>query len=354
MARFLDGLAQRHEDLARTILTRITAFGAKRLIVVLSPGHDWRSGGIMSIGKIYQASASLRHLHRARVAICNVPGEPRLFKYTWFENRNYMLDLESVLEACGRLDYLMLHIPEYAVNRVLDWLTSSFSSSLRGVQKIHLNVMLQNIDVSAGQDISGLTRFGRVTCTTAHEAYTNATVREALGVPLHRLGICTGPEDYSRSGYEHKEPILVVSHDEHPLKEQILRQIAQEVPELRIRVVKDLDYGDYKDLIRRAKWSITFGEGLDNYFIEPVLSGGVAFAVFNDRFFTPAFEELETVYATWNVLADRITTALRRLDEPVAYNRCWRQTYDLLRELYSTDRFRENLRKFYRGEYTFP
>jgi hypothetical protein len=45
---------------------------------------------------------------------------------------------------------------------------------------------------------------------------------------------------------------------------------------------------------------------------------------------------------------------LQRLDEPIAYDRCWRQAYDLLTSLYSTERFRENLRAFYRGEYTFP
>jgi hypothetical protein len=214
--------------------------------------------------------------------------------------------------------------------------------------------MVQKIDMAEGQNVSGLMRFGGVTCTTAHEAYTNSTIREAFGVPLHRLSVCNGPECYSRSGYEDKEPLLIVSHDEHPLKEQVLRQIAQVVPELRIQVIQDLHYDDYKKLIRRAKWSLTFGEGLDGYFVEPVFSGGVAFAVFNDRFFTPAFAELETVYPTWEVLMDRITTEFQCLDEPVAYDRCWRQTYDLLSDLYSTERFRENLRRFYRGEYTFP
>ena len=51
---------------------------------------------------------------------------------------------------------------------------------------------------------------------------------------------------------------------------------------------------------------------------------------------------------------DRITADIKRLDEPVAFTRCWQQTYDLLSQLYSTERFRENLRQFYRGEYTFP
>jgi hypothetical protein len=80
----------------------------------------------------------------------------------------------------------------------------------------------------------------------------------------------------------------------------------------------------------------------------------VAFAVFNDRFFTPAFAELETIYPSWAALMQRMPLDLQRLDEPVVYNRCWRQAYDLLSDLYSVDRFRQNLRMFYRGEYTFP
>jgi hypothetical protein len=138
------------------------------------------------------------------------------------------------------------------------------------------------------------------------------------------------------------------------LKEQVLRRIAQALPDLRIQVIQNLSYEDYKNLIRRAKWSLTFGEGLDSYFAEPVYSGAVSFAVFNERFFTPAFAELETVYASWEVLLDRMATDLQRLDEPLAYNRCWRQAYDLLSALSGVDRFRENLRMFYRGEYTFP
>ncbi|HVS80580.1 MAG TPA: hypothetical protein VHE60_02470 [Pyrinomonadaceae bacterium] len=347
-------VTQEHEDLTRTVLTRAIAFRTKRLIVFLTPGYEWRAGGVLSIAAIYQESAALRHLHRARVVLCTVPGDPLLLKYTWFENNNYMLDLESVLKRCRHLDYLLLHIPEYAVNQVTDWLTSASPTLVQNVRELHLNVMLQNIDLVQGQNVSGLMRFGRVTCTTAHEAYTNSATREALGVSVHRLSVCTGPECYSLSGYQEKEPLLVVSHDEHPLKEQVLLHIAQAFPDLRIQVVQNLHYEDYRKLIRRAKWSLTFGEGLDAYFVEQVWSGGVAFAVFNDRYFTPAFAELETVYPSWEVLMDMITTDIQRLDEPVAYTRCWRQAYDLARDLGSIDWFRENLRKFYRGEYTFP
>ena len=354
LRRTLNGLWKVKQRRKRAALTRAIPLETSRLIVFLTPGHDRRFGGILSIAALYRESLALRHLHRALVALCTVPGEPILLKYTWFENRNYILDLEALLKRCRPLDYLLVHIPEYAVNDVTEWLTSVSQTLMQSIAEVHLNVLLQNIDMIQGQNLTALMRFGRVTCTTAHEAYTNSATRERLGVSLHRLSVCVGPELYARSGYEEKEPLLIVSHDEHPIKQRVLSQIAQALPELRIQVIQDLAFEDYKKLIRRAKWSLTFGEGLDFYFIEPVFSGGVAFAVFNERFFTPAFAHLETVYPSWEILMERMVGDLQRLDEPVAYTRCWQAAYDLVSKLYNTEKFRENLRMFYRGEYTFP
>jgi SAM-dependent methyltransferase len=339
----------------RPALTREIARAARRLIIFFTPGFEHhRSGGMLSIASIYRETAALTGLHGAKVALCAVPGDDPLFlKYTWFENENYLLDLNALLRACTDLEHLQLHIPEYAINRVALWLDAVSSPLLRNIATIHLNVMLQNIDQIEGQDVEELKRFGTVTVTTGHDAYGTLATRQRLGIPLHRLSVCIGPELYRRTAYQAKEPILVVSHDEHPLKEQVLGQIARSLPQLQIRIVNNLSYEEYKALISRAKWSLTFGEGLDGYFAETVFSGGNSFAVHNDRFFTPAFAELETVYSSWEMLSERITVDLQRLDESTAYDRCWRQTYELLTKLYSTDRFRENLRAFYRGEYSF-
>ncbi len=339
----------------RALLTRVATFRTKRLIVFLTPGYEHRTGGVLSIAATYRESLALRHLHRAKVVMCGVPGDdPLFYKYTWFRNRNYLLDLNSVLKNCAHLDFLLLHIPEYAVNQVLEWLNSASATLLSNVKEVHLNILLQNLDCLQGQNVSDLKRFGKVTCTTAHDAYTNSATRDALGVSVHKLGVRTGPELFSRSTYWEKEPLLVVSNDPHPLRDEVLGRITERCPHLELRVIQNLSYEAYKKLIRHAKWSLTFGEGLDGYFAEEVWSGGVAFAVFNDRYFTPAFATLETVYPTWEVLLGRMPADLQRLDDPVAYNRCWREAYDLLNDLYSTDRFRENLRLFYRGEYTFP
>jgi hypothetical protein len=337
----------------RTAITQAVGFRTRRLIVFLTPGHDNPSGGVMSIAAIYRETQALQELHGSRVVMCTVPGEPPVLKYTWFKNDNYLLDFKALLNRCGHLDYLLVHIPEYAVKTVAAWL-DSHSSSLKNVTELHLNVLVQNIDLGQEQDLTILKPFGKVTCTTAHEAYSNGATREAFGVTLHRLSCCNGAELYRPLRYEDKKPLLMVSHDPHPLKEKVLHQIKQALPELTIQVIQNLKWEEYYEVARQAKWSLTFGEGLDGYFADLVFSGGVAFAVFNARYFTPAFAKLETVYPSWDVLIEKITTDLRRLDEPGAYKRCSRQAWELLNELYSTDRFRQNLRAFYRGEYTFP
>jgi hypothetical protein len=353
--RILEDLAGKiRRRLKRLAVTGAASVGTKRLIAVLTPGHELRAGGVISIANFYQESAALEHLHQAKVVLCTVPGDPFFLKYSWFENQNYILDLELLLKWCGQLDYLQLHIPEYTVNRLVDWLTRTAPRLNRKVRELHLNVMLQNIDLIDDQKITALKRFGRVTCTTGHEAYSNRETRDAIGVTLHRLSICSGPERYSVSEYKEKESLMIVSHDDHPLKEQVLQQIGLAFPELKIEVIKDMSYEHYLKLIQRAKWSLTFGEGLDSYFVEPVFNGAVPFAVFNERFFTPPFAKLETVYPSWEILAAGITTDMKRLDEPGAYRRCWFETFELLSDLYSPEQFRENLRMFYRGEYTFP
>lgn len=340
-------------QVTRSVITQAVGFGTKRLIIFLTPGHDGPSGGTLSIAWTYRESQALSDLHGARVAICTVPGEPPLLKYTWFKNSNYLLDLETLLNRCNELNYLLIHIPEYAVNQVANWL-DTYRGKLRNVKELHLNVLVQHIDITRGQDLRGLMRFGKVTCTTAHEAYSNAATRESLGVSLHRLSCCNGPERYTLSRYEDKQPLLMVGHDKHPLKDKVIAEISKALPSLKIQVIQNLTFEEYLDVAQHAKWSLTFGEGLDSYFSDPVFCGGVSFAVYNERFFTPEFAKLETVYPSWEALMDRITTDLQRLDEPLAYERCWRQAWDLLNDLYSVARFRENLRSFYRGEYTFP
>ena len=54
---------------------------------------------------------------------CILPGDPALFKYTWFENRDYLLDLDSVFKELRKPGLFVAHMLAYAVNQVLGLLT---------------------------------------------------------------------------------------------------------------------------------------------------------------------------------------------------------------------------------------
>ncbi len=337
---------------ARARITHTLPAASDRLIMFLSPGYNLKNGGVLSIASLYEESSKLSSIHHAAVVICTIPGDPPLLKYRWFPNNNYLLDPDAVIRRCSRLKFLMIHVPEFSVDRAADWLESKRGGRL--ADKLHINILLQNIDIIAGQNVDRLASFGTVTCSTAHEAYSTQQTRDRFSVPLHRMSVYVSPEQYRRTGYEAKENILVVSQDAHPLREEVLRRIRARHPQLRVQVVQDLTYTAYKRLISRAKWTLTFGEGLDGYFIEPVFSGGIAFTVFNERFFTSEFASVKVVYRSWEELMSSLPGDIDKLDNPIEYTTAWRQPYELLCQMYNSEIYRENLRRFYRGEYSYP
>jgi hypothetical protein len=326
----------------------------KRLVVFLTPGVDKQWGGILSIAAHYKETRRLSDIHGARVLLAILPGDPWLLKYTWFRNDNYMVPFQAVLRRFTNVDWLMVHVPEYAVNQVLTALTPEERVLLGRPKVVHFNVMIQNIDQIEGQHIQALQCLGKVTCTTGHEAYCSEAVRHNVGVPLHRLSVCVDLGQCFQTPYREKEELLLVSPDPHPSKEEVLAKIQKAYPDLRIQIIHSLSNEQYKQLISRAKWSLTFGEGLDGYFVEVILSGGVGFAVYNERFFTSEYSALESVYPSWDALAQRIVPDLARLDEPQAYERCWRQAFNLIATKYGIKMYRDNLSRFYLEDYTFP
>jgi hypothetical protein len=93
---------------------------------------------------------------------------------------------------------------------------------------------------------------------------------------------------------------------------------------------------------------------LDGYFAETAWTGGIPFAVYNDRFFMPQFRALPTVYDTWDELQTWIVGDILKLDRDELYHGAGEPIRQALNELYSCERYRENIRLFYNEEYNFP
>jgi hypothetical protein len=136
------------------------------------------------------------------------------------------------------------------------------------------------------------------------------------------------------------------------MKTTILEKL-DSIPGLTVRIIQNLTYSEYKTLISKAKWSLTFGEGLDGYLIEPVFSGAIGFAVYNQQFFTEDFSGLPSVYPDIETLSEKITNDISLLDHAEEFRSCQRQLFDICAFHYSAETYKKNIVSFYKGDFTY-
>jgi hypothetical protein len=310
----------------------------RRLIVFLTSGYDMITGGILSISSLYEETKKIEEIHGFQTILSTVPGEPLLLKYTKFENKNYIYNFSQILAYFKDLDSLLIHIPEYACIHFLNNISKEEYSILDNISDLQFNILIQNIDIAMENmdEIKRLNgRFRNVTGTIAHEKYSNLENRQKFGFPLHKFSTYVSPEQYEYKNYHEKKEVLIVSHDEHPMKSHVLNVLHKEFPQLEIRIIEGMTYEDFKKVISEAKWALTFGEGLDNYFIESIFSGGISFSVYNSKFFTEDFASLRTVYSDYDELIQKMSLDLRELNHESTYKNYQQKQYQLCSKYYN-------------------
>jgi glycosyltransferase involved in cell wall biosynthesis len=313
---------------------------ADSLIVLLTPGYDLVNGGILSINSLYVETCKM--IPTAQVLCCTVPEDPLLLGYTRFPNDTALYRFDQ-LRSFKRLSWTLIHVPEYCVTREkFTWHhLRHFDGSVR------VNILVQNIDFApSSEQVQELCRIPgvSVTCTTAHDQYLKA-VRDRYNVPTFPFSTYISPELYSPVSYKRKENLILVSPDEPPGKKEILEMLVSNGFEL--EVVEGLTYTKYKQLLLRAKWVLTFGEGLDAYFVEGIFSGAISFAIYNTRFFTQDFQPLRTVYPSYEDLRKRILEDLHSLDSEKSFIEYWREQFAICSANFNSVKYKKNLQQFY-------
>lgn len=334
---------------------------ARKLILFLVPGADRQtgtdkiSGGIISIVSLCEESRRLSELHGAQVVMCTLNNERLLFRHTQFINNTDVFRFSQVRNYFENAEEVLLHIPEFTCEYFLDYLRADDMKWLRELKKLHINILNQNIRLMPSVDTIERLKLltGKVTATTAHQQYCNRERRQQFGIPLHKFSVWISPEKYHFKKYSEKENLLIASPDQRPERQAVLEKLSA-LPGLKVQVIQNLTYEEYKAVISRAKWAITFGEGLDGYIIEPVFSGAIGFAVYNDEFFTSDFKSLSTIYDSYDTLLTKITDDLKALDDPASFENYQRKQFNLCAVHYSQDEYRKNIEAFYKGNYTLP
>ena len=329
----------------------------KKLVIFLIPGIQRVVGGMLQVFSLHRLSREFFKGTEVDSLICWLPGEGWAdHRYDGFNNDVTVFPLKMVLKLCAPKCELMIHLPEFAAERFCNSFGWDRLTSLRESNSLRINILQQNSDTMPSPSFIKqlLAIFSDLSSTVCNSAWVTVGERRRLGIPLHFLPTWYYPDDAPWQPYESKENLLIVSPDPNPNRDLIIGAIRNALPSLRIQVIWGLKYEQYLELERAAKWSITFGEGLDGYFYGPMLRGGVAFAVRNATFDLPGLEEKTTIYPSYEVMANRIVEDIKALDSKVVYEAYNKSVRGPLKNEFGRDRTTQALAAFYRGEWTLP
>jgi len=348
-------LAAQEKQLQNEALPTEYSQSTSQLIVYLVPLYTSVTGGILSIAQLAQDTIHLKECQDAAVMIATLPADESFFSYPTFDCPLHVFRFYQLADWFENLQSLVIHIPELYLEFFLQGLREQDLQWMQRISRLHFNILNQNIKLMPQPEVVRRLQMlgGKVTQTVAHAAYCNREMRDRYGVPLHRL-IAHKHSKYALRSYSEKEQLLAYSPDDNPYKQQVLQLLAKEFTKLKLREIRNLKYEEYLELISRAKWVITFGEGRDAYFVQPFLSGGISFAVYNEDFFLPEQKSWPTVFESYEAMLVALPQRMRELDEKAAYMRVNAQ----MAKIFSTDRLAEqhiqDLAAFYQGDYTYP
>lgn len=272
------------------------------------------SGGMLSINRFVENSKKIANEKGFDLVLSNIPLNNACITNPYYEHSIEPIDFKYIAKYC-KPEKLLLNIPEAYVPHFILEITKEEYLWLWSIKELHINILNQNIDYMPPQYFIEELRTicnNNLTITAAHEKYATKTNEYLYKCPVYLLTPFL-PEFYYKD-ISMKKKQIVLSPDIIEERSNIIKLLQKYLPEYKLITVKKMKLEDYKDLISSSKYAITFGEGYDGYFIEPYLSGSVAFSVLNTRFFPKNFKEMPTIYSSWNEMEEKLIKDIKNLD----------------------------------------
>ena len=327
--------------------------GAEELIVFFIPNIKMITGGIQSIYSICKYSREI-----CPQAVCVISTHPGKYTYSHnnlFRNDEKIYRWEQIAGNMQNAKKVILHIPEYCADKFYSSLKSGEIKMLKEIEDLQINILNQNIELMPEpeklKELYNLT--DNISQTIGHHRYATQEVCDKWQIPTHFLSVHIDLSGYKSYPFEEKEKIIVLSPDEAPYKQAVVEKLKKELPDFKLVTVENMSFDEYMDLIARAYFAITFGEGFDGYFIQPSFVGSIGFAVYNEKFFPDdSWKELKNVFAKNDDLIENVTKLFKQLcDDSTTYLSLIERNLEKAIILNKSINFRKNLEHFYRREY---
>ena len=321
-------------------------FSSKDKIVIFAiPFGDMVNGGAMSIDSIYNQSKTIldkTHL----VLMSTLTGTGNFLKFTNFKSNSFIFNFKLIkkLIQIRELKKIIIHIPEYYFEQFME-------KDFFEVKNITINILNQKNDEMPTPEVlhKYLDKYGDVfTMTTAHKRYSTSDFQEIYKIPYFHLSVDLNHKNYVKIGYDNKKNQILFSPDFHPLKNVVINNLKKKLPHFKFITINKLTFEEYKQLIAESKFQITFGEGLDGYFIEPYFSKSIGFSVYNDLFFTDNYKKLSTVYSSYEELNTKIVAYILKLSvSKINYEEVSKQGFEVCYDDYNEKKFIDKLLNYY-------
>lgn len=332
----------------------------KNLIVFIIPPKEVMSGGIMSIFNIAFYSRQLYQIHQSEVilaTIINIENETH-YKQNYFENDEKIFRFEQILEF-KNLEKLIIHIPEFLVKNFYRCLPSSIVHHLLKIKTFKINILNQNINLMPKKKIvKKLARLSmNITQTCAHLRYAKQSFSDLYEIPV--LLLLPYFKDFfkyvKKRSFSEKEDIIVYSPDQCRFKNNVLAILKKRLKHYKFIEINNITFKDYMDIISRAKYTITFGEGMDGYLFQPFFQGSIAFAVYNEDFFPSGdYLELMNIFENYEEMSEKLLGLILSFDKnPMIYERLNITFLNRIRPFIGFDKFMASLKKFYLNQFDF-
>lgn len=323
------------------------------LVVFFLPQEITVNGGVISIFSLCKETRILLG-KQTKTVLCLLPGGESFHKNDLFDNDEYILDIQELATATKSHKRALFHVPEFKAAQ-FHHLMKPHIDDFKHLD-ISINILNQNIEYmpTVGELSNLFLLSSSITQTTAHIKYCSQDTSNRYGLPVHLFSVHIDPSNYRFVPYKKKENLILYSLDKNPLKKKIITELKNNLENYRLQEIKGLRFEDYKDLISRSKFVITFGEGFDGYLIEPTFAGGISFAVYNDKFFPDAsYKSLPNIFSSYEDMRTGIVEIIRKIDSEKQFTETNKKLFDKLAKIYSKAAYQKNIAEFYTGKLDF-
>jgi hypothetical protein len=330
----------------QTVLFLPYFFSSKdKIVLFVIPFGDKVNGGIMSIDNIYNHSKNILEKSHL-VLMTTLVNTNNFLKFTKFKSTSFIFYF-SIIKTYIKFkkpSKVIIHVPEYYFEQFME-------NVFFEIKNITVNILNQKHDEMPKPEIlhKYVSKYGGIfTMTTAHRSYSTDEFLKVYNIPYFHLSVDLSRKNYVKIDFENKKDQILFSPDYHPLKNVIINNLMEKLPQFKFITINKLTFEEYKQLIAESKFQITFGEGLDGYFIEPYFSKSIGFSVYNDLFFTDNYKKLSTVYNSYEELNIKIVEYILKLsNSKIDYEEVSKQGFDVCYEDYNENKFMGKLLNYY-------